>query len=250
MKQKCQWSEVCVAGSAATFQVERNIGSCEGENNDVDVWMKETNRRYMRASDVVSLIASFNACHKNIQVMFSGLKFGHQMGDRLNMGRIGRRMPLHGYNSAPLGFVVNIHIFNLNERVTRTSQATCKPIQLIGLWCSEEDELPFSTRVVKGFDLTCVQCYIPNPICCKRVQYLNENVKSDIENRTMMYNMERFDTGRVFERCIGKYMDRGYRLNGLRLSSNLILYFDNAVLINNRTKKNVLWRQSPCRQAV
>lgn len=236
----------CVAGSAATVQAEHNNAEFNNSINDVDLWIKETVDHYLTVDDVYQLVAEFNLAYPHAELKPSRIVVGYSpFGvDRRNTvglsSEVGCRISyLRGYKILKLGLIVDLQVIEPHEGpTTRSFRSICTPIQLVSLFCYEFDPVPFPKRVVKGFDLSCVQCWLASPYRPTKVEFLDPMVEQDIMCKTMSYDLSKYRDPKTFEERIGKYMDRGYVLKRMHVGRSLMLSFDNAALLNLSTGSN------------
>lgn len=233
----------CVAGSAATAQAQHNNGEFNTSMNDVDLWIKETVAHHLTVDDVYELIANFNLWYNDAQLKPTRIVIGYSPFGIDRRPRVGvtqefncRMRYLRGYRTLKLGLIVDLEVVNAQDGpVTRSSRAICTPIQLITLFCSLVDPLPFPERVVVGFDLSCVQCWIKSPYRPSKVEFLTRMVEQDIIFKTMCYDLNKYRDDKTTEARVGKYMDRGFRLTRMSVGDTLMFYMDNAALVNINT---------------
>lgn len=240
---------IVAAGSAALVQTEINNGGASFENNDVDLWIKETIFHYLSIPRLFEIICDFNNEYKAAKVYKKKIQVckkinGVRRYENTSLVEIPVKDPktVYGYGSygqTNISFIVDLCIIIPNGKpVTRASEQACNPLQLIGMWCELEDTMVFPERVVRGFDLSIVRCWIESPYRPRTVRFLDHEVKKDIECRTMTYDVKKYRGPVVFEKRVGKYMDRGFALKKFELGGSLVLNVDNASLINTKSLRS------------
>ena len=228
-------ADTCVAGSTAMVQAERNNDDHSNTNNDVDIWRKETRNDYVDVDRITEFVKSLNRSKLGFKVELGRIVLGHTpLGvNRRHRPGVSRRLCRRccKYKQPKIGFVADLTIKVNGKEIT--------PVQLVGQWCELDDELSFPERVVTGFDLSCVQCWIAVPDKPKDVYFLSPQVKDDVLRKRMCADTNKYRGDKVLEDRVGKYMARGYCLTRLLIGKDTVVLLTNASLSNSLTMRNL-----------
>ena len=140
------------------------------------------------------------------------------------------------FSDVPITFICD---FMLKYKRTGEDDEESEKIsfQLIGLNAFREEgvDFDFSEHVIKGFDLTCVQFVIESPREPTSVRCYSAEAMRLFMEFSFTYDYRKFRGVGTFYRRVAKYMQRGFRLVGIRFSGSVMLSFPVSVLTNENT---------------